>query len=559
MILEMIFILKNVIMVIFVAIIASLYNDIRWMKDPGYESWDWSKTSLDDLVFPPSFRWGLASAAHQLDGDCTNNQFNLYENIHPAKCPPVENGPEHIKHFEDDYDLLKSVGVNSYRFSIEWSKIEPSPGKIDHQEIQQYHRMIDKLLSLNIQPYVTLFHFTLPQWFWAIGGFEKKENCVYFSRYCIRMIAEFQSKVKHWMTVNELYNWAFASYYLGEFPPMARDLDLCITVIQNVLETHCQIYQTAKIQYPNIAIGYVKQFYYIDAKKGEPINNILAKKITYLFNETDLKYLSTGSFHFKLHPLKKFSFQTQSLREQKSQPFDFFGVNFYSHVYIALDSNVTGGVRIEFNKNETPSDFLFTMYPEGLYRSCALVQSYFPNIPIYITENGVADSSDIVRQQWIVRYLYSLSKCIRDNMNIQGYFHWSFMDNYEWGIGYKARFGLFEVDYDSPAKTRKLRKSGRIYRNIIRRNTKQPMFDKEVKISIQSSALDPKQSVNVSIVKETSPDKISSTYSSSFPIKDNNDISSDLYSDQSSVQSDVDNECLNDTIIDFGLRERTEN
>lgn len=177
-----------------------------WTWDNGREE-NRVRIDTDDVRFPPDFLWGTASAAHQVEGGCTNNNWARWEEGTDAATgkprPRAAGACEHWTRFREDIALMKSLGLTSYRFSIEWSKIEPSPGVIDPDAVAHYHEVLDALLAAGIKPMITLFHFTIPKWFEELGGFEVESNSGFFVAFAQRAFAEYGAKCELWCTINE--------------------------------------------------------------------------------------------------------------------------------------------------------------------------------------------------------------------------------------------------------------------------------------------------------------------------------------------------------------------
>lgn len=219
-----------------------------WKWDDGREPVR-SKIDTDDLNFPPGFLWGTATAAHQVEGGCTNNNWARWEEgTDESGAPRRRAGAacEHWERFREDIALMQHLGVNSYRFSIEWSKIEPQPGVYDAAAIAHYHELIDALAEAGIVPMITLFHFSLPAWFEERGGFEQATNVPAFVAFAQRAFAEYGPKCQLWCTVNEPEVYVEGGWSSGKFPPAKKDAKLAAVVLRNVLDAHTEAYLALK-------------------------------------------------------------------------------------------------------------------------------------------------------------------------------------------------------------------------------------------------------------------------------------------------------------------------
>ena len=204
--------------------------------------WNWDDISTDNVSFPPSFIWGTATAAHQVEGNCTNNWSEFEKGTKDDGHPNIKDGQQsgiacdHWNRYPEDIKLIKKLGVSHYRFSVEWSKIQPSQDIFDEGAINHYSKMIDTLLENDIVPVLTLHHFTHPIWFDRLGAFEKEENINIFVSFCERVFKEYSSKVDYWCTINEPAVVATQGYFSGRFPPGKKDSDLSAVVLKNFLE-----------------------------------------------------------------------------------------------------------------------------------------------------------------------------------------------------------------------------------------------------------------------------------------------------------------------------------
>ena len=211
------------------------------------------RIDCDDLHFPPSFVWGTASAAHQVEGGCTNNNWSRWEQQrHADGRPTVKHGEragqacDHWNRIDEDIGLMTALGTNAYRFSIEWSKLEPAQGQWDVEAERHYRTVLDKLRAAGIEPFITLYHFTHPIWFDDLGAFERTENLPIFAAFCARAFTAFGGQARFWCTINEPEVLASTSYFRGDFPPGKQDWHLAGTVLKNLCEAHVQAYYAIK-------------------------------------------------------------------------------------------------------------------------------------------------------------------------------------------------------------------------------------------------------------------------------------------------------------------------
>ncbi len=433
-------------------------------------SWDWATIDPDDIRFPHDFVWGVATAAHQVEGGCEDSNWAWWEEQRTdAGEPTIAGGQragaacEHWDRYGDDIQLIKELGVSAYRFSLEWSKIEPRPGEFDQDAIQHYHDLLDELKAQGITPWITLLHFTWPLWFEELGAFEKASNIRYFLRFCERVFTEYRPKCKHWCTINEPEVVSLIGYLAGLFPPGRRSLRAAAWVQRNLVLAHAQAYHRLK-HLPGggtARIGIVKNVFQFDPYRRwflpEWIGARLAERA---HNGIILDYLATGRFVCQVPWLAWINTYDPEVKGAG----DFFGLNYYSHVHVKMQADRDAPVVMAHRPHELPTDFHFAMYPEGLLRALRTVSRL--GKPIYVTENGVPDGTDRIRDTFIRRYLYALHRAVVEGLDVRGFFYWTLMDNFEWAEGYDQRFGLYHVDFDTQKRT--LREGAKAFVRVVR-------------------------------------------------------------------------------------------
>lgn len=499
------------------------------------QQWDWSTINVNNIVLPNIC--GTAIAEYQYSGEvgCPHSNWAHWE------AKEFHNGRRTIANgdrsgiacngrnlWRDDIKLIQDLGCNSFRFSVEWSNIEPQEGEFNQEALNYYIERCEALLKVGIEPMITLLHFTTPQWFEELGGFEKEENIHYFVRFCEYVFAALSDKVKLWCTINEIGATAFEGYIHGTHPPGYRMALLrWAKYVRSMCSAHCQVYKALKAM-PNgkdAQIGLVHAYLTFEphSYSSELIPRVLlpgvaaygifeglrsllsfdkdlsahrksrmlgagvtlgalcglltfqrtalegipSRFMTYMFNGAMLNFLKTGTLFSPMPGLR----MTIS---DAPECYDFIGINCYSRVVLKsriADKLVSGGDMVvpAGRDGEIMTDMQFAICPEALYGAIVEIsQLRDTGVPIYITENGIADSDDDRRALWIKRYLYAVSKAIRDGYDVRGYYYWSLMDNFEWNEGlYEKRFGLYAVDFESQERTRTLRKSSELYRDAL--------------------------------------------------------------------------------------------
>lgn len=339
---------------------------------------------------------------------------------------------DHYKRYESDFEIVRKMNLNAFRFSIEWSRIEPDEGVWNVTEINHYKRYIKALRVRGIEPIVTLYHWTIPIWFANKGAFEKSRNIDYFVRFAEKIIEELGPALRYIVTVNEPDTVASHGYYTQEHPPQERSLTKRIWVYRNHLKAHKIVYSLAKRHSRRFKVGFVKKYTNIECgderlstRVGVLIDRIVRDKLVLLY---------VG----------------------KKQ--DFIGVNYYF-------SDTFHGFRIR-NENVLTSDLGWELKPEGLEKVLLGLRRY--NKPVFVLETGVADMDDKYRRDWINKTIVSVQRARVAGVNVQGYFYWSMFDNFEWAYGRWPRFGLIGIDYYNDLK-RVPRKSATYYATIVKK------------------------------------------------------------------------------------------
>jgi len=458
---------------IVIVIILGLYSAVVVYFNLRYPELHWRPFPQPaELRFPAGFLWGVATSAHQVEGGCDNNNWWRWEQgSFPDGTPHIlrkqRSGVacDHWNRFREDVALMKELGVQVYRFSVEWSKLEPEEGRFDQAAFNHYAQVLDALEAAGIIPMLTLHHFTNPLWFEDRGAFVREENLEYFVRFCEKVFRAYGTRVPWWCTVNEPAVVAVEGYFRGTFPPGERNPQLTAQVLLNLLRGHVRVYRRLK-ELPGgtkVQIGIVKDIFMFDPYRHWHLGDWLtARLLDKIFNGLSLEYLKTGVFKIVLP-----GFMNITVEEPEAVgTLDYLGLNCYSHMPIALTFKPPF-FDMRLREDEIPTDMPYTMYPEGLYR--AVQRAAELGVPIIVTENGIADARDDRRGRFIREYLTALHQAIEDGYDVRGYCYWSLMDNFEWTYGYDMKFGLYEVDFST--QERRLRKGAEVFRRIVAGNS----------------------------------------------------------------------------------------
>lgn len=426
-------------------------------------------TSLTDadLAFPPGFLWGTASSAHQVEGDNTNNQWSLFERRPGAIADGSVAGRacNWWADAEADFDRMAALGLNAHRLSLEWSRIEPQPGRYDDRALARYRAMLLALRERNIQPWVALHHFTNPIWLETMGGWENPSVVARFAAYA-RIAAEHLGDLcTMWLTFNEPLVYLGQGWVRGLWPPQRPHPILARRVFLHLLEGHAAAYHALHAAHPTAQVGIAKAMRrFAPLRPRHPGDRVAARLRTYLYE--DLWFAAT--VHGRLLPPLGQGHRQAHL----AGTLDFIGINYYARRYVHFTPNP---LRI-FAHEENPPDGELAdagshgpptrLDPAGLLESIRYVRQF--NQPIYITEHGLPDAADSRRPRWLLAHLLALHRALAEGADVRGYFHWTLVDNFEWNDGWSLRFGLIALD---PAtQTRTPRPSAQLYATIARAN-----------------------------------------------------------------------------------------
>lgn len=400
-----------------------------------------------EFRFPKDFLWGASTSSHQVEGG-TYNQWTVWELENAARLAKTAEqrlgwlprwddikkqatdpnnyvsgeAVDHLNRYEHDLDIAKNLNLNAFRFSIEWSRVEPEEGKWDESTIEYYRKYLKAIKKRGLEPVVNLWHWTNPVWFEELGGFEKRSNKRYFLRYAATIIEEFGEDLKYVIIHNEPNIYAWFSFVEGIWPPAKKSKTSFLKVYSTLVASHRQTYKLLKDRAPHIQYTSVPQMVLNVPKDSNNYWHKLSAGTSNVFNNWLWLWMTRGCY-------------------------DFIGFNNYFKNYV----RGMGPKGID-NPKSPINDLGWYMEPAGAAEMAQAIHRRYPAKPIMITENGVADSRDKHRQWWLEKTLASLSDARSQGVDIIGYFHWSLLDNFEWAEGWWPKFGLVAVDREHDMK-----------------------------------------------------------------------------------------------------------
>jgi beta-glucosidase len=371
--------------------------------------------------FPNGFLWGAASASHQIEGGNWNNDWWAFEHQPDTPCKePSGDACDSYHRYAEDIALVRDFGLGAYRFSIEWSRIEPEDGEFSRAALNYYRRVLATCHEHNVQPVVTFHHFSTPRWMASLGGWENEQIVDRFGRYCERTVAHLGDLIAMGCTINEPNVVSLIGYMLGAFPPGRSDRAAYAVVNENLKAAHRRAYDVLKSGPGEFPVGSCVSMSEWWAPEGA---EAMLEKARYRHEGQHLEILKGD---------------------------DFVGVQAYSRTRLNAEGHAIGpeqGIEL------VPS-MHYEFWPNAL-NAAIRHAAEVAQAPIYVTENGLGHEDDTRRIAYVQGALEGLGTCLADGIDVRGYFYWSLLDNFEWAFGYGPQFGLATVDRETFARTPK--------------------------------------------------------------------------------------------------------
>ena len=419
------------------------------------------------LKFPDNFRWGVASASHQNEGNNHNNDFWQWERIpgHIVDGSTSGLACDWWNRAEEDFARAAEMGINSLRLSLEWSRLEPQPGVWDTAAFDRYRAMLDALHQLDIEPMLTLHHFSNPIWLAQIGGWANNRVVAHFEKYADKVVAAMGERCRLWCTINEPTIYGVFSHLFGKWFPGSKSILKFMRVSRNQVAAHAAAYHAIHKQQPQAQVGPAKHMAGFVAGNPESIGARWSARLhDTIFNWRFIEAVSSGKLFY---PITLFPHNYAPARNSC----DYLGLNYYGRHLLQFSPArpqtlfarpLPADAKIAWPQPWTDRE----IYPAGIYEFIKRMSKV--KNEIYITENGMADSDDSIRPAFLLTHLAALHRAITEGVNVRGYYHWTLVDNYEWVEGWTTRFGLIALDPQSQQRTR--RRSAQLYSAICREN-----------------------------------------------------------------------------------------
>lgn len=416
---------------------------------------------MEEFRLPETFLFGTATAATQIEGGDTNNSwFRWAQQGHIKDGASPVRADDHWNRVAEDIQLMKDINQQTYRLSLEWSRIEPEEGRFSDEAIAHYEDELRRLIDAGIRPLVTLHHFSNPLWLEDDGSWENAKVVERFTRFVGHVVEKLGDYVSDWVTINEPNVYASMGYLYGVWPPGRKSPLGYFRVARNMILAHLNAYRVIheirrQKGHRDTLVGVAHHLRVFDPMHDTWTERRLCELLERYFQDIFTIGMTEGRLVRPLgtgYPLGGGRFS------------DFFGLNYYSRSMVSFSPNPGSlFVRLSEPADAPKNDLGWEIYPEGLYRIARQCYERY-RLPIFITENGTCDAKDAFRAKFIYDHLYQVKRLIDAGVDVQRYYHWSLMDNFEWLEGESARFGLYAVDYRTQKRT--LRESGKLYGQI---------------------------------------------------------------------------------------------
>jgi len=372
-------------------------------------------------AFPGGFTWGTATAAHQIEGGNVNNDWWAFEHTEGSGCAESSGDAcDSWERWEEDADIVAGLGLGDYRFSVEWSRIEPAEGEFSRAALAHYRRQCLALRQRGVDPVVTLHHFTTPRWLTAQGGWETDLAVERFERFCTVVAAELGDAMSRVCTLNEPNMVATMGWHAGMFPPGKRDVTLSRSVAHRFVTTHRVAVDAVRTVVSDVPVGMT-------------------------LSMTDYQLAPGGE-----EKLESIRHHTEDVFLDATGGDDFLGVQVYTRMLIG--PNGWAG----YEEGVPVLDMGYEFYPAALGNCLRRAWDYTGGgVPLLVTENGIGTTDDEQRIDYVRQALAGVLDAMHDGVDVRGYTYWSLLDNYEWAFGYRPKFGIVGVDRETFARTAK--------------------------------------------------------------------------------------------------------
>ena len=418
--------------------------------------------------FPEGFVFGAATAAYQIEGSdfggCGSSHWDTFAAT-PGNVKRAEGGGvacDHYHKWPQDLDLIKAAGFDAYRFSASWARVMPDGVNVNPEGLDFYDRLVDGMGARGIRPFLTLYHWDLPSALADRGGWMNRDTCLRFADYAETLLTRIGDRVETVATINEPWCVAWLSHFLGAHAPGLRDIRAAARAMHHILLAHGLAMERMRgMGQKNL--GIVLNFDHAAAASDAAEDVKAAATQDALFNRWFTEAIFRRQYPAEalegLEPHLPVGWQQDMA--VIGQPLDWLGINYYTRHIYAHDAGQPWPHARDVPGPLPKTQMGWEIYPDGLKGFLTRIEAdYTKGLPLFITENGMAnddhtDQPDAIRESFIAQHFTAAQQAIAQGVNLQGFFYWSLLDNYEWAEGYQKRFGLVHVDYETQVRTPK--------------------------------------------------------------------------------------------------------
>ncbi len=420
--------------------------------------------SVQRADFGPQFTFGVATAAYQIEGGQRDGRGpSIWDSFSstPGNVHNGDTGAEACNHYElwpQDLDLIRDGGFDAYRFSFSWPRLIPEgTGAVNQAGLDFYDRLIDGMLERNIKPYATLYHWDLPSALGDKGGWMNRDIAGWLGDYAALVAQKFGDRLHATATINEPWCVAFLSHYLGVHAPGYRDIRAAARAMHHVLFAHGTAIDALRANGAR-NLGIVLNLEKAEAASDKPEDIAAMNMGDAIFNRWYLGGVLKGQYPEEVTAWLGDNLPRDYLKDMDvvSRPLDWLGINYYTRGIYRAGEGKTGYEQIKGPLEKT--DIGWEIYPDGLRDLLVRVSRNYTKLPLFVTENGMAEvegDDDPRRVKYYQDHLKAVLAAREQGADVQGYFAWSLLDNYEWAEGYNKRFGIVHVDYETQQRTPK--------------------------------------------------------------------------------------------------------
>ena len=386
--------------------------------------------------------WGTAVSHYQVEGGDPCD-WSAWEDAGRTRGGACGRAAGSWDRYEEDAALAAETGSNAFRFSISWSRIEPQHGRFDDTALERYRRLVDRLIELDIEPIVTLFHYTHPLWFHERAPWTTSASVEAFARFAGHVTDALGDRVRVWMPLNEPLVFLLAGWFDGQIPPGIADGKVLPRVFDHLMAAHCAAAAAIRERSAHAAIGIAHNMMsFAPERRGSFLDRFVTRMAHRCYNRGLIEAFATGRWDFLLPPTTRL----RGRRDELTRSLDFFGVNFYSRLHLRCPGRerLIGEFHYRDESGRGLTDNGWEIVPDEL--EDALVEASHTRLPLIVSENGIADASDRLRAAFLEDHAASLRRAADRGVPVHGYLYWSLLDNFEWLDGFGPKFGLYEVD-----------------------------------------------------------------------------------------------------------------